>query len=344
MSSWCLASLLPPVLRLPSVILMAGAVMAVAGCMPGSTVQRSDIARLDSEYARAETALIHQDSAPTLIVAAQLAQMRWSLSTGASQSKHDPEPKEWSLAQHASSLAPRNPAIAWVRVALCVLISGCDVVAAAAQFRSIDPDNAAGWLPALAAAAKRSPTAVDAVLASMSRSTKFSLYFNRRVVETANAFQRAGATPGYGQAAGALARLSAASALAAALPVPGITALAKACDAQVQIDRDKVCDAISATMAHGDELLLQMLAADIEIRRREPGDPMRIAAEAARRTLAWQMHLLSSVESPLFDGNQRATERLRLMARLPTEVDVMRTLLQRQHQPLEPPAGWQLDQ
>ena len=55
--------------------------------------------------------------------------------------------------------------------------------------RWVDPDNAAAWLPTLAAAQRdRDTTEVDRILGDMARTNRFDLYWNRIVVLMFDAF------------------------------------------------------------------------------------------------------------------------------------------------------------
>ncbi|MGH8142985.1 MAG: hypothetical protein ACREU2_10770 [Steroidobacteraceae bacterium] len=310
--------------------------MALVGCTTVTTMTAAQVTQRNAENTRVKTLLIAQGDARSLMTAALLAS---SWAPGPPPLKRIADPDQWALAQRATALAPKDRALAWAKVALCARSSGCDDLGTARQFRAIDPANAAGWLPDLAAAAKHSTAAVTAVLTAMSRTTAFNLYFNQRVVEIADAYQQIGTTPTYRHSPGAMARLFAAGGLVAAQPVPALQELARACD-EVHPDRNQACEAILATMARGDEDLIQSLAAEITIRRDAPDDPGRIAAQRLLRTSAWQEHLLGPIESAPFALNRRAAERLRLMALLPTEDEVTRALLRRHHRPLEPPAQW----
>ena len=93
-------------------------------------------------------------------------------------------------------------------------------------------------------------------------------------------------------------------------------------------------------MARGDTILVQSVAASIHIRTEDPGSPARTAAEAWRHNLTWQQEQMGSLEISLFHFNDRAAERLRLMATLSNESDVMRAILENHGIPVEPPPGW----
>jgi len=120
-------------------------------------------AQFSRERARVKAVLVARGDPASQITAALLA---WSWSPGPPPVVRIPDADQLALAQRATELAPADPAIAWARVALCLENPGCDDRTAVAHFRAIDPTNAAGWLPDLAAAAKRSPEAVDTILAA----------------------------------------------------------------------------------------------------------------------------------------------------------------------------------
>ena len=87
------------------------------------------------------------------------------------------------LAARASELAPQDSAIGWLRLQLCGQTPACDMRDIATVMRWVDPDNAAAWLPTLAAAQRdRDTTEADRVLADMARTAHFDFYWNRIVV------------------------------------------------------------------------------------------------------------------------------------------------------------------
>lgn len=324
-------------IHLPSRVWVA---LAAAGTLLTACATTPTTEQIDRDNAQIKAALIAQGDASSLTAAAMLA---WSLSSGPPPLTRVPDPDQLALIGKAADLATSDPAIAWTKLKLCAMAPGCDSLADAATFRAVDPSNAAGWMPDLDAAGESRPDDVDAILRSMAKATTFNLYFDRLVTEIADAFERARARTGLtrDQASTPLYRLAWATGLTASQNVPPFQVLAHACtDPSRRATRRDPCDAILKTMAQGDTVLVQSVAASIRIRTEDPGSPARTAAEAWRRNLAWQQEQMASLEIALFRFNDRAAERLRLMASLPKESDVMRSILENHGIAVEPPPGW----
>src|SRR5208282_3958350 len=109
--------------------------------------------------------------------------------------------------------------------------------------------------------------------------------------DMAAAYERVGGSVGASRdpAPKPFARLVWATGLAAAQTVPALHAVAHTCaDPSPHGTRQESCEAILNAMSRGDTVIIQSLAASIRVRRESAGSPSRIAAEAWRRTLAWQ--------------------------------------------------------
>ena len=208
----------------------------------------------------------------------------------------------------------------------------------------MDAGNAAGWLPNLRAAVDQGPEAVDAVLRSMATATSINLYFIPLVTEIADAFARAHISPGSrpGKPAGAFERMAYAAGSAAARAVPALQSFTHACaDPAHRATRVQPCRTILQATASADTVLIASLGARLRVRFDAPGDPDRVAAESWRRTYEWQQAQLMALETSIWHVNTRAETRLKLMASLPREQDVMIAMLEKYGRPVEPPADWQ---
>jgi hypothetical protein len=87
------------------------------------------------------------------------------------------------LAARASACDPDDAAIGWIRLQLCASTPGCDIRDTATAMRWLDPDNAAVWLPTLAAAERtRIRSRSIASLQDMAQGVRFDFYWNRIVV------------------------------------------------------------------------------------------------------------------------------------------------------------------
>ena len=208
----------------------------------------------------------------------------------------------------------------------------------------MDAGNAAGWLPNLRAAVDQGPEAVDAVLRSMATATSFNLYFNRVVTDIADAFARAHISSGSrpGKPAGPFERMAYAAGTAAARAVPALQSVTHACaDPARRATRAEPCRAILQVTASADTVLIASLGARLRVRLEAPEDPDRVAAESWRRIYEWQRTQSMALEYSIWHVDARAETRLKLMASLPRDQDVMIAMLEKYGRPVEPPADWQ---
>src|SRR5450631_220816 len=134
------------------------------------------------------------------------------------------------LAARASELAPQNSAIGWMRLQLCAQATACDIRDTATVMRWVDPDNAAAWLPTLAAAQRdKDTTEVDRVLADMAREAHFDFYWNRLVILMFDALDAVRSELSGSYAGSDSARYGAVNDIANSTLIPPLTPLLDAC-------------------------------------------------------------------------------------------------------------------
>ena len=229
------------------------------------------------------------------------------------------------LAGKASDLDPENPNIGWLRLQLCANTPGCDIRDAATSMRWVDADNAAAWLPTLAAAHKeKDATEVDRILAEMAQGVRFDLYWNRTVVLLFDALKRArGALPAK-YLPSDLARLSEAMGVAAAEVVPSLTPLLIACRDSAAAERRDSCLKLSKIMQRGDTVIAQMAGFSIERRLSPPDSKEARNIAEHRHVLEWRVSSASQNDAPILPWlkNARARSRVAQMRALPREEDV----------------------
>jgi hypothetical protein len=245
------------------------------------------------------------------------------------------------FAVKASELAPDDAAISWLRLQLCAYAVACDLREAATTMRWVDADNAAAWLPTLAAAQKdRDTVEVDRVLNDMAQDSRFDLYGNKTIVRIYDALRRARNQLPSPYLQSDLARLNEAMVVAGAAVLPSFSPLINACrDIAASADRQDSCLTLSKTLQHADAVMAQLVGFAIE-RRLSPQDSkeQRVLAER-RRVLEWRVASANMSDSPLLPWlrNARARSRLATMRALPREEDACIAILREHGMPLEPP-------
>jgi hypothetical protein len=245
------------------------------------------------------------------------------------------------LAARASELAPQSAAIGWLRLQLCAHSTACDIRDTATIMRWVDPDNAAAWLPTLAAAQHdRDTTEVDRVLADMARSGRFDLYWNRIVVLMCDALDAVrNELPG-GYAASDSARYATARGAAAGEVIPPFTPLTDACRESISLpQRRELCLELSKTMQRSDTLVAQMTGFGIERRLLAPDSKEARAIAERKHVLEWRAAAAAKFDNPLlpWTRNARARARIAEMRAMPREEDVSIAVLRAHKIPLEPP-------
>jgi hypothetical protein len=207
--------------------------------------------------------------------------------------------------------------------------------------RWLDPQNAAAWLPTLAAAQRdKDGTEVDRVLADMAQGERFDFYRNRIVALMYDALKSvARNVPDHALASDA-ARLDSVAELATAELLPSLKALMDACrESPPDTERRESCLKIAKSMQRGDTIMAQMGGLDLEKRFAAPdGKEFRTLAER-RRTLEWRVASASPFEAPVLPWLRNAHARWRVarMRSLSREDDVLIAILREQGTPIDPP-------
>ena len=317
---------------------LAAAHCAAAAAPKGSSRAESDKHLYAAWTVKAAQALAARSDANSLATAAAL------LRDGGSGSKAEaskPEQSALELAARAGELAPQNAAIGWLRLQLCARSAACDIRDTATVMRWVDPDNAAAWLPTLAAAQRdRDTTEVDRVLADMARTARFDLYWNRIVVLMCDALEAVRNGPPGRYAASDSARYATATGIAAGGVVPPFAPLTDACRESLNFpQRRELCLELSKTMQRSDTIVAQMAGFSIE-RRLLPPDSKEARAIAERKhVLDWRAAAAAKFDNPLlpWTKNARARARIAEMRALPREEDVCLAILRAHKMAPDPP-------
>jgi hypothetical protein len=286
---------------------------------------------------KAVQALIERADANSLATAAVLRAGGAVLKADSSK----PGQTALELAARASELAPQSAAIGWLRLQLCARSSACDIRDTATVMRWVDPDNAAAWLPTLAAAQRdRDTTEVDRILADMARSDRFDLYWSRIVVLVCDALDAVrNELPGT-YAASDSARYATASGAAAGEVIPSFATLTDACRESISFpQRRELCLELSRTMQRSDTIVAQLTGFGIERRLLAPDGKEARAIAERRHVLEWRTATAAKYDNPLlpWTRNARARARISEMRAMPREEDVCIAILRAHKMPLEPP-------
>jgi hypothetical protein len=221
------------------------------------------------------------------------------------------------------------------------MAAACDFRSVATDMRWLDAENAAAWLPNLAAAYREHDAIeVDRVLMDMAQSKRLDVYWNRIVVfmfeslRTAEKF-----LPGAMRMTDA-ARLALVEGTAGPEVLPPFTALMDACrDAATGTERRESCLKVAKLMQRSDAIPAQMAGLAIE-RHALRSDSREARALAERRhVLEWRSATAAKFDAPLLPWlrNSRARWRLARMRSLGSDEDVTIAILREQGMPLEPP-------
>ena len=261
-----------------------------------------------------------------------------SLATAAALSAADSLQTALELAARASELAPQSAAIGWLRLQLCIRSQTCAIRDIATNMRWVDPDNAAAWLPTLAAAQRdRDTTEVDRILADMARTPRFDLYWNHIVVLMFDALGSArGALPG----ASEFSRYAAVSDIAKGEIIPIFAPLVDACrESSALPERRDLCLKISKLMQRGDTIAAQLVGFTIERRLLAPDSKEARTIAERRHVLEWRVAAAAKLDVALlpWTKNARARARIAQMRAVPREEDVCIAILRKHKMALEPP-------
>lgn len=275
----------------------------------------------------AVTSLSAMPDTDALVTAGTLAQML-----------PDSEARVLDLLDRAAASAPQAADVGLLDILLCGEQPGCDTLKHEARLRRVDPTNGSFWFFALHdAAARADPVRVDHALARMAQSTRFDLYFISMSRRLLAGLKRIPPAPGMRDTPVDVARLVQARGMVAALALPPLQDLIKACKPGTPASdaRRKTCRAIAGSLRHGDLLITNMLGLRLQQwTARDAAD--RDDTIAQRRRLQWKTSQLADLGA--HGAMPPAT--LALLAH-ENEVDGIDAVLRASDRALEPPADWQ---
>lgn len=289
---------------------------------------------------------------------AAYAKFQASLDTALRSSSH---PRDWALAAfsnphpeltigaasptvdgdlfRAQQAAPGDALVQWL-----VANNAGDAAQATAAIDAltrIEPDNAAPWMLALAAATRRGDVAaVDDALARMAESRRFDDHFADTVHAWISVYDRypppsAPADESYGYDPGFVA----AFAHAAAVAMPSYQHIVAACkpsaEPEIGVHRAQRCEKTGHLMLYRGTTLIARRIGFVLVRNLGVLDD---ADRAADRDLDWYRFNGATEEPSIIDALAHEDD----WRRLDSEIEVIRNRLRRSHLPTSAPDGWSL--
>ena len=307
-------------MRLSCLVLLAG----VAGCASQMPSPRDYEATRDARAA-ALTARATPDSLATASVLLGF--------------KRDSESLE--LINRAYALAPQRAEIVYLRWRACAARQCADEQQYIAALKSVDPGNGVAWLPELSAALEREDQReVTRILQIIGTSQGLNFYWNRTCVLMVDALTdiapRDKAKPKLDLAA----RLVTSSGLLAALSIPPLQPLAKACrsNERDEPERRNACMAMASRLRQSNEVIFQRAGLSFQTHWSSNDSPETQSLMAQRRQSDYL--LVASGRERLFHMNEDAATRLAAMRKSASEADVMQAMLVAFHEPIERPLNW----
>lgn len=208
-----------------------------------------------------------------------------SLSTAAliHLSQND-KPKALALAEGAVTLAPSDPAIAWLFLNICGMSEDCDSTDRTARLLDLDSRNAAAHYPTLVRArANKDSAAEDQALAAMADSGYFDVYWSRLIVRVADTL--AAPRGRKGPLRGTQWAASDAVGWLAAAAIPPFSATSETCKGERLLRTDVMgwCQKLVEVMENGDTFIAQGIGHGIGSRVFDASDPRFALVEERRR-------------------------------------------------------------
>lgn len=292
-------------MRRPTFLLSAVSVLLAAAVSPASPAEAY---RLDKRQAQVADALVGQADADSLAAAGLL-------------SAGHPE-KESQLLVRAAAAAPQRADLVWLQIQACQKQPACDSESLERRLRTLDPENGAPWLGALARAdAEHDERAKDAALTAISRSARVDIYWTTLIARLTHAAARTGKMP-LPDAETLIIGLLAAQA------VPALHVVSESCKGE-RLERAEdvdVCRGVARAFEAGDTYLTEMFGTAIAKRVWPEQSPQWVAATDARRSYEYRSALQQKIDRTPWD-EKGAASYLTLCEQNHREQDVLRARL-----------------
>lgn len=252
------------------------------------------------------------------------------------------EPKSLELLDRAATFAPTDPGIAWLALAVCTLIDGCDIGARSSRLVDLDGGNAAAHYPALSRARlTKDPAAEDRALAAMADSGYFDVYWSHLLVRAVDSL-----TEPRGRKRTPLRDIQWATSDAvgwlAFAAIPSFSAAADTCRGERLSRRDVKawCRSLVEVMENGDTFIAQAIGHVIGSRVYDATDVQLARVEERRRAARYARDVIAPHTDESMSTPEKANawlDRFRVHRR---EADVYRAWLIAHGIPPDPPADY----
>lgn len=242
-----------------------------------------------------------------------------------------------ALIAAATNRAPNRADLAYLQLALCRAIEGCQPEPYETIVRKLEPSNAVVWMRALEQAQQRRETSVEAhVLEAMGRAETFDVHWNELVAAVTGARIALGAR--------ANAALSETVGWLGETIVPPLQPLTLACGRTRTAEPGwaQRCSKLAQVLANGDTYVVEALG--LKIAQQVTADALeqnRLAQRTLTARYLWRESgtiIESQVERDKF-----AAQLVELMRKLRREQDVHLAVVRWAGLPVVPPRGWSDD-
>jgi hypothetical protein len=280
-----------------------------------------------------ESASAAQDSAKSLSADALLADAMQR------QAERRDISQTLALVRKAAEKAPARADITWLYSQLCAQAPECRPEPIEAHLRSLDPDNAAGWIAALERAREQQDTAAEnRVLEAMSRSERFDIYWNQLVSKIATARGVEPLSPGATTPDPLTANLNETIGWVSSIAVPRFAPIAESCSTQ-RIGNPATaarCRAVAEVLTRGDSYIAESVGLGIAERLAPPGSPEAVVVAERIERSRYQRDTAGQIVAFQIERDRFSREMLELMTSLRREQDVFLAVIRWAGQPIEP--------
>ena len=288
--------------RRPSSAAFLTALTAVVlgGCAARDATRQVNV---ENQAARTEAALVAAGDPDSLEAAAILGD--------------DPESR-LRLIGRAATAAPARPDILWWQLQLCSRVASCDPQPLAAHLHALDPGNGAVWAAALERGARlKDAAALQATLAAIANSERFSVYWNQSIAHTAGAVIRVRAMEPKSAFVAAIG-----AAAAQTIPYKRMTDFCRGRTLQQAADL-ATCRRLATVLGRGDTYLTEMVGLYLARRVWPERSAEYRAALEARRVAQYRTQADDRLTTRRRLDNTWVQGRLELLATHDTEQDVV---------------------
>jgi hypothetical protein len=243
-----------------------------------------------------------------------------------------------SLIEKAAALEPERADLAWLHAQLCVPVRTCDQAAVEERLRTVDPQNAAGWLGGISRVAPSQRVhepELDASLEAFGRASRFDLYWNGLTYRLTTATARTGVFPLGDTLMLVIGRLGSAD-------IPAFQGLSFACRTERlgTVKRIELCRAVANVLRRGDTLIAQSMGLSIAERLWPAESTEGREIREARRTHRYRMQLAQSLDSNLRFTRRDARKYLEAFAKHRTEQELYLARIVEAGKNPDPPPDW----